>query len=407
MTSGLFYSSRRAENPTQFTRLRLGEHSLSEAWLRDALYQTPELIPIGEAFPGTPGVVTVCTELPLADRNSSLSLDVFGVTPNGRPVLIECKLWRNPEARRKVVTQILEYSALLRTLTYGSLEATLKRRLGWRSENPLFKHVREKFPDADEIGFVEGLTNSLESGEFLLLIAGDGIRTDAQTLVRLLEGTGMVAQLAMMEVQLWQCDRGEAFFVAPTIPTRCEVEKYKVFVGPDNQPLSVAESTDPHDGITESDQTGSGPRRRDPEEIQAEKAFWHDFLQTLQFDNPEQELPVYRHPNHVRAPMPYPAHRIVLYKKKDGEAGVFIVVKNDEEGERLAEWLEADLEAITEEVGLPVEALRRSKTNAPYFRAIENFDTESEKIDARQADWLRDAANRMVNAFRPRVEAFE
>ena len=37
-------------------------------------------------------------------------IDNFMVTPSGLPVLVECKLWRNPEARRQVVGQILDYA---------------------------------------------------------------------------------------------------------------------------------------------------------------------------------------------------------------------------------------------------------------------------------------------------------
>jgi hypothetical protein len=42
-------------------------------------------------------------ELPLRHGGSSVYLDLLGVSPTGRLVLIECKRWRNPEARREVV----------------------------------------------------------------------------------------------------------------------------------------------------------------------------------------------------------------------------------------------------------------------------------------------------------------
>jgi len=55
-----------------------------------------EMFGHGEAF------VPLCRELPLRFGTSSVFLDLLGVSPTGKLVLIECKLWRNPEARREV-----------------------------------------------------------------------------------------------------------------------------------------------------------------------------------------------------------------------------------------------------------------------------------------------------------------
>lgn len=43
---------------------------------------------------------------------------------------MECKLWRNPQARREVLAQILEYASLLRGWSYGDLTARLKAARG-------------------------------------------------------------------------------------------------------------------------------------------------------------------------------------------------------------------------------------------------------------------------------------
>jgi hypothetical protein len=50
--------------------------------------------------------VPICTEL----NTPAGPIDNFMVSPSGLPVLVECKLWRNPEARREVVSQILDYA---------------------------------------------------------------------------------------------------------------------------------------------------------------------------------------------------------------------------------------------------------------------------------------------------------
>ena len=58
------------------------------------------------------GAIPICRE-----RNTpSGPIDNFMVTPTGLPVFDECKLWRNPEGRREVVGQILDYAKEFETL---------------------------------------------------------------------------------------------------------------------------------------------------------------------------------------------------------------------------------------------------------------------------------------------------
>ncbi len=45
-------------------------------------------------------------------------VDNFLITASGLPIILECKLWRNPEARREVAGQILEYAKTLTRWTY-------------------------------------------------------------------------------------------------------------------------------------------------------------------------------------------------------------------------------------------------------------------------------------------------
>src|SRR5215475_8809492 len=75
---------------------------VSEAYIRDLVHQHPACLPITEIDAMFSGAVSICKEL----NTPAGSIDVFMVTPSGLPVLVECKLWRNPEARREVVSQI-------------------------------------------------------------------------------------------------------------------------------------------------------------------------------------------------------------------------------------------------------------------------------------------------------------
>ena len=92
-----------------------------EAWLQQLLFDHPELLPLEVIDPGAGPFIPVCRELAMPKAGGSVFLDLFGVTAAGRPVLVECKLWRNPQARREVVGQLLEYAALLKGWSYGDL----------------------------------------------------------------------------------------------------------------------------------------------------------------------------------------------------------------------------------------------------------------------------------------------
>jgi hypothetical protein len=79
---------------------------VTEAHIQALIHEHPACLPIVEIDAMFSGPVPICTEL----NTPAGPIDNFMVTPSGLPVLIECKLWRNPEARREVVSQILDYA---------------------------------------------------------------------------------------------------------------------------------------------------------------------------------------------------------------------------------------------------------------------------------------------------------
>jgi hypothetical protein len=85
-------------------RADLGAKSVSgydEAWLQALLHSHPEVFPIGQIEPGYGDLIPLCRELPLSfGGGRSGALDNLFVTRDGKLVLVEAKLWRNPEARR-------------------------------------------------------------------------------------------------------------------------------------------------------------------------------------------------------------------------------------------------------------------------------------------------------------------
>jgi hypothetical protein len=70
-----------------------------EAWLQRLIMKRPEVLPAEELERAFVGLVPICSELEVVA--SRAYVDGFLITPNGDMALVECKLWRNPEARRE------------------------------------------------------------------------------------------------------------------------------------------------------------------------------------------------------------------------------------------------------------------------------------------------------------------
>lgn len=174
-----------------------------EEWLQKLVHNHPDLIPASE--------IEACfnTLVPLLMEYSLPSgyLDNFMITPDGYPVLVEVKLWKNQESRRKVVAQILEYSKDFSSLTYDDLNSEFikKNPLAKGQDNPIYSAVSEYSPDTiDEITFVNRVSRNLKEGRFLLIILGDGIREELASLSEYLIHHSLRYAFGLVQVKIFE-----------------------------------------------------------------------------------------------------------------------------------------------------------------------------------------------------------
>ena len=86
-----------------------------EAVLRDLIVAHPDILPVHDLDPSYGRLITITRELSIPGVGF---VDVLLMDEHGRLVVVECKLWRNPQARREVVGQILDYARELSRFAY-------------------------------------------------------------------------------------------------------------------------------------------------------------------------------------------------------------------------------------------------------------------------------------------------
>jgi hypothetical protein len=159
-------------------------------------------------------------ELPLA----SGYLDNLLVTPLGDLVACECKLWRNTEARREVIAQVIDYAKDLQALTYEGLETAI-RQARKEADFSLYTHAiaasDDPEPTLDEAQFVDVVSRNLRRGRCLLVIVGDGITENLESLTEFLQQhAGLHFGLVLVQLAVHDLPGTDQRIVIPSIPMR-------------------------------------------------------------------------------------------------------------------------------------------------------------------------------------------
>ncbi|MEQ9261201.1 MAG: hypothetical protein RIG84_19100 [Roseovarius sp.] len=341
---------------------------LTEKWLQELIFDNPEVLPLEEIELGSGQMVPLCRELRIPKAGGNVFLDILGVTARGRLVLVECKLWRNPQARREVVAQILEYAAHLRRWSYADLTAQLKNKQGWKSSNPIHERVIAAGAEVEEAAFSDAVAQSLRTGDFDLVVAGDGIREDMAAIAEHLHGQG--ARLALLEFQVWSDETGRQL-VVPQIPFKSEVHKQRIVVDQSDNPVTLANAADEEsEDVVNPDRASRNAEKR---------AFWQRFIEEIEFDHPDQPKPRHGGTNWVKILLPG-GSRLTAFRTQD-TVGIFLP-KSDDSG--AYNRLRKDKEALLEELGRLGVKFSHEDANSlasiGIFDALETFPNEEAQL---------------------------
>lgn len=148
-----------------------------EGKLQDYLEEYPSLVPLGEIVEGASDLVCIGREVGV----SSGSVDLLFIDQDGVLTVAETKLARNPEARRTVVGQIIEYASYIYDWTADDVYMVANEYFSNSDKAPsdyrgcTLDEVMEKFTGGgfSRDDFRDSIEQNLRTGKVRLLIAVD------------------------------------------------------------------------------------------------------------------------------------------------------------------------------------------------------------------------------------------
>lgn len=204
-------------------RIPFTAKTFEEGWLQELIRANPEILPVDEIEPVFAPLLSVGKEVPTEVG----SIDNLFMSPQGYLTIVETKLWRNPEARRQVVGQIIDYAKDISRWSVEELESRVRdynqqfrdSNFGILDTLRLVKQIEE----ADEPAIVDTISRNIQRGRFLLLVVGDGIRESIEEMVDFLTQTPQLYfTLALVELQVYELGAAQdkSLLVIPQIVAR-------------------------------------------------------------------------------------------------------------------------------------------------------------------------------------------
>lgn len=368
-----------------------------EREIQELVFKHPASLPISDINESYNPIVPIAMEL----QTGVGPMDIFMATPSGDLLIIETKLWSNPESRRKVVAQILDYATELANWSYSDLQREINKRLGTKG-NTLYRLVSEKFPSqtVSEVDFVDAVSRNLRLGRFLLIIAGDGIREGAKNLSEFIGKSGNLNfSLAMIELPVFENSKNERIVFPRTIMKTVEVERIAI-----DLPEGFSLVKNQENSTSESSASNDTPEKQRIRDLML--SFWSEFIDELEFDDPEQTPPnstkgqnLFVYPGLDKS-----SWISCYFMNSTNRVGVYYRFGNSQKAIELKEQLSIYREEIKKELGDEIIWSWDDTTSDGFGVRLElnnvYSDANREEIKVFFNHWL----NKIVNVMRPKLK---
>ena len=369
--------------------------------LRDLLFANPAMLPVSEIDPAIGPLIPIARELNVPDVGR---IDAFLADGRGHLVIVECKLWRNPQARREVVGQILDYARALARFSYDDLQREVSGSTK-RSGNALYDMVADQDGALDEARFVDQVSRNLAAGRFLLMVVGDGITEGTQRIGEyLVAQPGLAFDFALVEMAQYAWtdpDGAEHAIVQPRLLAKTAVIERAVI----RNEASVTIEDLGDEAAAPATNEGAG-RKLDTNTQRQWRAFAERFIASMAFDDPSQPPPRFGGLGWMKAALPR-GHWMTLYRSTGtGNGGAYVNLVGSE-GLAAYDRFLADRDTIDEEIvdaGLPKPEWARTEKGGSISLKWPSPQPWDETAEAAQIELLKRGANQLVNSFRPRLD---
>jgi hypothetical protein len=366
--------------------------SYDEKWLQNFLFDNPSSIPIEDIDNTYTGMLPICCEL----NTPAGPLDILYITQQGKLVIVEVKLWRNPEARRKVVAQVIDYAKELNKWDYEDLQREISKQTG-KKGNVLYELVKSQWPESDEATFVDSVSRSLRKGDFLLLIIGDGIQEGTENIADFMNNVAQLQfTLGLLEVAIFKLS-GSDFLVQPRVLAKTVIVERTVIE------------------LTSADMVVVDDEKSDEanEAISSVRAyyidFWCDYLAQMQLDDVGIPHSTPSAENFFLYPAINKQSWISAYVTKSSQkVGVYFRAPKEGYGEMMYGYLLEHRQEIDKIIGVDAFWEDKGEGREKYISREMPVDDVHAEVN-RQAifEFYNTQINNFVNAFRPLLKDYE
>jgi hypothetical protein len=205
-------------------RVDFTQKDLDEGFLQEIIRANPSVLPAHELDKAYTQLISIGREA----STVAGSIDNLLATPEGNLVIVETKLWRNPQARREVIAQIIDYAKDLSSWTYDDFDAVAKAysRRYLSKQMSLSELMQSQFPQFDEKVFHDNLLRNIELGRVMLLVVGDGIREGVEQMVEYLQTYATLHfTLGLVELQFYKIGEGDTLVLSQLLFRTREINR--------------------------------------------------------------------------------------------------------------------------------------------------------------------------------------
>ncbi|NQT80767.1 MAG: hypothetical protein HQ555_10315 [Candidatus Aminicenantes bacterium] len=168
------------------------------------LIANPSLLPSKEIDESWDNLIPLGREVPV----TAGAIDNLYITPEGLICLVETKLWRNPEAHRTVVAQIIDYAKDLSKMTFDEFKNSVEKSTLHREKYNFGYRISKYIKEIDQVEFQSKIQENLSRGRFLLLIVGDRIYPEVAMLLDTIQSApNLEFKIGLIELQMFKTSK--------------------------------------------------------------------------------------------------------------------------------------------------------------------------------------------------------